>query len=196
VEVARTVERESLNGARQTAPLRATRQLNREPPEDKRMRSRKETLQEAMEEILHELEGPDAELLLESVVAGCAVIAYADDKVAPKERERMLGLIGRFEPLRVFHRGDLIDSFERASLEFEESRADAERKALLVIGQLRGRSRYAAMLMQVCVAIAWSDGRYDERERQAMIRICRSMNLNPDDFGLQGAPPGSRRIKG
>jgi len=151
------------------------------------MPSRNRTLRQSMDEFCHALGGEDSELLLDSVMAGCAIIACADGAVAPEERKRVLGLIRRFEPLRVFGGGDLVDSFEKAASALEHDRGEGERRALTVIGRLRDRPRYAAMLLQACQAIASADGAFGDGERNAMIRICGSLGLDPAGHGLTNA---------
>ena len=148
------------------------------------MRSRKQALKKAIDEFLPEISDADSELLLDSVMAGCAIIAHADGGVAVEERERMMSLIYRFEPLRAFDRATLADSFERATFDFEADRHAGERNALLVVGQLRERRRYAVALLRTCQAIASGDGVIDAQEWQALVRICKSLDLDPVDYDL------------
>ncbi len=148
------------------------------------MPSRRKAVNMAIADFLTELGGADSELLLDGVAAGCAIIAYADGRVTPEEQKRFLGLIRRFEPLRVFGRGDLVESFERATAAFSEDHDEGERLALQLVGRLRDRRRLALTLMKTCKAIALADGDFDIEERRAMIRICGSLGIDPADHGL------------
>ncbi len=157
------------------------------------MPSRKQALKQAIDEFLLEIGDADCELLLESVMAGCAIVAYADGGVAAEERKRMMSLIHRFEPLKAFDRPTLADSFEKATSNFEGDRHAGERNALLVVGRLRGRRRHAVMLLKICQAIASADGFVDPREWHALVRICRSLDLDPADHELLNDPRPSRQ---
>ncbi|MFM9844255.1 MAG: tellurite resistance TerB family protein [Dongiaceae bacterium] len=150
-------------------------------------------MKQAIDEFLHEISDADTELLLESVMAGCAIVAYADGGVAAEERKRMMSLIHRFEPFHVFARATLADSFERATFAFEGDRHAGERNALQVVGRLRKRRRHAVMLLKTCQAIASADGFVDPREWHALVRICRSLDLDPADYELLDDPRPSRQ---
>lgn len=152
------------------------------------MPSRQQALKQAIDEFLQEIGGAETEQLLESVMAGCAVVAYADGKVVAEERERMMSLIHRFEPLRTFDHTLLDYAFETATRGFESDRYEGERKALFVVSRLRRRRRHATMLLKICQAIASADGFVDPREWHALVRLCKSLDLNPAAFDLLDAP--------
>lgn len=148
------------------------------------MPSRRQAQDQAINEFFNELGGAEAELLLDCVIAGCAIVAYADGRVTQEERKRMMGQIRRFEPLRGFGNGDLADSFERATVAFADDHDEGERRALALVGQLRDRRRMASMLLRTCHAIASTDGVIDPEEHQAMIRICWALGLDPANHEL------------
>jgi tellurite resistance protein TerB len=123
--------------------------------------------------------------LMEGVVAGCAMTAYADGWVTDDERRRMLGLIRGFEPVRAYGVDEVAHEFERITERFTEDHALGEAEALQVISRLRGREDHGKLLVQTCCAIADADGGFDAEERQAVIRICETLTLRPADFGLE-----------
>jgi tellurite resistance protein TerB len=53
--------------------------------------------------------------LMEGVVAGCAVVAYADGWVTAEERRRMLGLIRGFEGIDGFHISEVEHQFDEVT---------------------------------------------------------------------------------
>ena len=76
------------------------------------------------------------EHLMEGIVAGCALVAYADGWVTDEERDRMLGLIRGFEPITAFGLHDVETTFEALTRRFAADQEDGERLHLdSVIGR-------------------------------------------------------------
>jgi tellurite resistance protein TerB len=125
--------------------------------------------------------------LMEAVVAGCAVIAYADGWVTVDERRRMLGLIRGFGPIASFTIDEVSFYLEEVTSWFEADHDGAERQALEVVARLRGRPRYPERLVQTCCAIADADGGFDAEERKAALRICEILEVDAAGFELADA---------
>ena len=125
--------------------------------------------------------------LMEGVVAGCAVVAYADGWVTEEEKKRMAGLIHGFTPMRAFGITEVMHAFEETTRRFEADHDEGELHALSVVGALRGRERYPELLVQTCCAIAAADGGFDAEERAAASRVCQALGLDPAEFDLADA---------
>jgi tellurite resistance protein TerB len=149
------------------------------------MPRRQNDLQRSIDEFLAEVSEPDADVILEGVMAACALIAYADGRVAPEEQARMLTVIPRFSTLRFFPQSDMIEAFETATGWFEIAPAEGRRRALSAIGRIRQHERYRLPLLRACHAIAVADQNFDAREREALVSICGALDLDPADFGLR-----------
>lgn len=128
------------------------------------------------------------EHLMEGIVAGCALVAYADGWVTDEERTRMLDLIRGFEPIKAFGIQDVETTFETLTNRFVADQEDGERTALDAVSRVRGAGAYPALLVETCCAIADADGGFDAEERSAAIRICEVLGLDPGMFGLAEAP--------
>lgn len=128
------------------------------------------------------------EHLMEGIVAGCAIVAYADGWVTQDERQRMLGLIRGFEPIADFGLDDVLATFEGLSDRFINDHDQAERESFEAVARLRGAQRYPALLVEACCAIAAADGGFDAEEREAAIRICDVLGLDPAQFNIADAP--------
>lgn len=126
--------------------------------------------------------------LMNGIVAGCAMVAYADGWFTDEERARMIGLISGFEPIATFGLEDVVATFEALSDRFAEDPEEAERDALKAVGHLKGTPRYPALLVETCCAIAAADGGFDAEERRAAMRICAELGLDAADFGIADAP--------
>lgn len=128
------------------------------------------------------------EHLMDGIVAGCALVAYADGWVTDEERDRMLGLLRGFEPIKAFGLRDVETTFEALTNRFVVDQGDGERAALAAVARIKGAGAYPALLVETCCAIADADGGFDAEERDAAIRICEVLGLDPESFGLAEAP--------
>ena len=122
--------------------------------------------------------------IMTAVVAACAIITYADGWVTQVERQRMLGLLYRFDGTTSFGTWDVLAYFNELTDGFNDDHAAGERRAMAVIEQLQGVMPHADNLMRVCCLVAAADGGFDAEEREAAIRICELLLLDPADYDL------------
>ena len=135
-----------------------------------------------------EIKQAENEHLMEGIVAGCALVAYADGWVTDDEHDRMVSLIRGFEPIATFGIDDVLATFETATSRFIADQADGEVAALKAVARIKGAGKYPALLVKTCCAIAAADGGFDAEERKAVIRICKVLGLDPATFDIADAP--------
>jgi tellurite resistance protein TerB len=126
----------------------------------------------------------DEEPLVRGIAAACAVVAYADGWVTPDEHRRMIHRIlssGALEPRRI---DDLTEAFEAVRARFLQFPDTAEAWALDRVIALRDHATLPHLVVTACCAIAAADGGFDAEERRAILRICKLLRVDPDDFGL------------
>lgn len=143
----------------------------------------KKSWNELNDEILH----AENEHLMEGIVAGCAIVAYADGWVTDEEHDRMLSLIRGFEPIATFGLVDVIATFETRTRQFAADQKTGEAAALAAVARVKGAGHYPALLVETCCAIAAADGGFDAEERTAVIRICQVLGLEQTEFGIAEA---------
>ena len=135
-----------------------------------------------------EIKQAENEYLMEGIVAGCALVAYADGWVTDVEHDRMLSLIRGFEPIATFGIDDVSATFETVTSRFIADQADGEAAALKAVARVRGAARYPTLLVKTCCAIAAADGGFDAEERKVVIQICKVLGLDPATFDIADAP--------
>jgi tellurite resistance protein TerB len=121
---------------------------------------------------------------LEGVIAGCAMVAYADGTVTADEKQKMMGFLKNSEVLSVFSVDEVIATFEKFAKQFEFDAAIGEANALQTIGKLRTKENEARLMVRVCCIIGAADGNFDENEKTSVRKICNELRLNPKDFDL------------
>jgi len=139
------------------------------------------------DEINDEIKQAENEHLMEGIVAGCALVAYANGFVTDSEHDRMVGLIRGFEPIATFGIDEVVETFEAATSRFIADPTDGEASALKAVARVKGANKYPALLVKTCCAIAAADGGFDAEERKAVIRICGALGLDPAEFAVEDA---------
>ncbi len=129
--------------------------------------------------LMNEWHAGEADFLLDKVMAGCAIIAFSDGIVSKVERERMLKLIRRFEPLRTYSTEDFEHAFELHCANYAEDHKFGEDEAMANLIQLRGKPKEARLLVQICQDIASADGDFSAAEWRATIRMCAAVGVDP-----------------
>lgn len=122
--------------------------------------------------------------LMEGVVAGCAMVGFANGTVSSAEKQKMMGFLQASEAMKVYDVNQVLDTFGKYSKQFEFDTSIGQAEALKAIGKLRAKTDEARLLVRVCCAIGASDGDFEEAERQVVRTICRELGLNPSDFDL------------
>lgn len=139
-------------------------------------------------ELKEAIAGAEDEHLMEGIVAGCAIVAYADGWVTDAEYNRMLSMIRSLEPIATFGLADVNATFRAWTDQLAADQKSGEAAALKAVARVKRASRYPALLVEACCAIAAADGGFDAEERKAIIRICKVLGLDPDDFEVADAP--------
>ena len=119
--------------------------------------------------------------LLQAIVAGSTMIAYADGVVSADEKQKLLGFVRTSEQLSVFESDKVIESFNQYLTHFDFDATIGAGEALQKIGAFKGKPE-AELIVRVCLAIAKADGNIDAKERQALGQICQSLNLDINNF--------------
>ena len=119
--------------------------------------------------------------LLQAIVAGSTMIAYADGEVSASEKQKLMGYVRNSEQLSVFDTDKVIESFNQYLTRFEFDATIASGQALQKIAVFKGKPE-AHLIVRVCLAIANADGKFDSTEQQALDQICRSLDLDIKTF--------------
>ena len=121
--------------------------------------------------------------LLEAVVAGCALVAYADGDVSSAEKQKMMGYLKTSDQLKVFSSGHVISIFQAYVDKFDFDPTVGTGEVMQAVGKFRGKPQ-AQLVVRVCCAIGAADGDFDKQERAVVRLMCSELGLNPADFNL------------
>lgn len=124
------------------------------------------------------------ETLMETVVAACAAVAYADGWVTPEERRRLLAAIRTSDALAVFPPEDVVQHFDEVIARFEQDDEAAESLVMERIAGLKALRREARHLVAACYAMAAADLQIDGEERALVMRVCELVGIDPAELDL------------
>ncbi|MFG3155586.1 tellurite resistance TerB family protein [Streptomyces sp. NPDC048219] len=117
-------------------------------------------------------------------MAMCALVAAADGRVEPAERQRVEELIVSNEVLQNFPADQLRQRFnqhvDRLLGHFEAGRGEA----LQVIAKAAKKPAEARAVVQTGMVVAGADGVFEPAEQQAVREACTALGLSPAEFGV------------
>lgn len=143
----------------------------------------KTNVTEAREALNNEITKFKSKDLLEAVVAGCAMVAYADGSVSPEEKQKMMGYLRSSDQLKVFAQNDVIKLFQKYVEKFDFDVTIGTGEAMQVINKFRGKPQ-GQLVVRVCCAIGAADGDFDATEKDVVRRMCVELGLAPSSFNL------------
>ena len=144
----------------------------------------KESFESVKAEVLRQVQRQEQEDLFKAVMAGCALIAYADGEFTQAEKARMIKLIKETEHLHVFDTLDAVEEFERISELYYFDYVDGEAHAMRKLTRMRDRAKDAEIIARACAVIATVDGSFSDDEKATLRRICHLMNYAPSDLDV------------
>lgn len=121
---------------------------------------------------------------MDAVVAGCALVAFADGAVDASEKNKMAGYINLSQELKVFDMTVVIERFNHYVNNFEFSPEIGKQEALKAIAKFKSKPEVGRVIIGVCSAIGSADGNFDDQERRVVAEICTVLGLNPSEFSL------------
>ncbi len=121
---------------------------------------------------------------LDAAMAGSALIAMADGHISSEEKQKMIKFIEGHDALSVFTTSDVIKTFQEFLGQLEFDKDIGEAKAYQALGKMKSNTEAARLLMRMIIAIAASDGDFDDSEKAIAVKIAKELGLNPADFEL------------
>ncbi|MFE7860151.1 tellurite resistance TerB family protein [Streptomyces sp. NPDC057403] len=117
-------------------------------------------------------------------MAMCALVAAADGKIDPAERQRVAQLIFSNEVLQNFPAEDLQrrfdDNLNKLTADFDFGKVGV----LQEIAKAKKKPAEARAVIQIGIVIGGADGDFDAAERAVVRDACFALGLAPHEFDL------------
>ncbi len=119
---------------------------------------------------------------MEGTVAVCAYISVVSNGPSSEEKQKMLGFIKNSDELKVFDTNEVVTFFQKLINGFDFDEDIGKGEALKYIVALKNDEGAAQLAIRVGVAVAKSDGVFDENEMTAVKEICLALGFNSSDY--------------
>lgn len=134
------------------------------------------------DKLLTEISKYRNETFMEGVVAAAVLIAAADGQISSEEKQKLFGYVKQADELKAFSTDDVIAVFKKITDAYEFDAAIGKAEALKRVGRLKGKEEQARLVVHVGIAIANSDGNFDDSEKKAVHDLCVELGVPPSDF--------------
>ena len=122
---------------------------------------------------------------LNASMAGSALIAMADGSISSEEKQKMIKFIESHDALSIFSTNDVIKAFQDFVGQIEFDKDIGEAKAYQALGKMKSNAEASRLLIRMIIAIAASDGNFDDTEKKVAIKIAKELAINPSEFELE-----------
>lgn len=121
---------------------------------------------------------------LDALIAACALVAHADGWVTAEERRSASARLHRVDATAVFGVARCLVAFDVMIGQFDQDPKAATERAEALILRLAGNPELARLVVEAACRVAIADGGLDSAERDAILDICRLLNVDPVPFGI------------
>ena len=120
----------------------------------------------------------------EGTVAVCARIAVASDGVSAEEKQKMIGFLRASPELSVFDTNEVIALFEKIVRSYDFDHEIGKGETMKYILALKSKPEQAQLAVRVGIAVAKSDGNFDDQEKANAREIIAALGFQDQEFGL------------
>ncbi|AUH00682.1 tellurite resistance TerB family protein [Pectobacteriaceae bacterium CE70] len=121
---------------------------------------------------------------MQGTVAVCARIAVASDGVSAEEKQKMIGFLQASPELKVFETKEVIEFFNELVTSFNFDYDIGKGETMKYILALKDQPEAAQLAVRVGIAVAKSDGNFDQDEQSAVREIAVALGFTAAEFGL------------
>ncbi|MDR0217899.1 MAG: tellurite resistance TerB family protein [Enterobacteriaceae bacterium] len=144
----------------------------------------KSALNAGREELTNQVGRFKNKKFMEGTVAVCAHVAMASNGVSSEEKQKMVGFIKNSPELKVFDTTEIIEFFNKLVSSYEFDKDIGKGEAMKYIMALKQQPDAAQLALRVGIAVAKSDGDFDQDEKNAALEICNALGFVPAEFDL------------
>lgn len=121
---------------------------------------------------------------MQGTVAVCARIAVTSDGVSSEEKQKMIGFLQTSPELKVFETKEVIAFFNELVTSFGFDYEIGKGETMKYILALKDQPEAAQLALRVGIAVAKSDGNFDQAEQMAVQEIALALGFASAEFGL------------
>lgn len=115
---------------------------------------------------------------LDAAMAASAMVAMADANVSLSEQSAVDSVMENIERLNIFEPGKAVAVHRQFVEAMIANSGDGEHRALTAVSRFKGDSESAKLLVQIARYTALADQELGNRERLAIRRLCRELEID------------------
>lgn len=119
--------------------------------------------------------------LMEAMVGGVALMAFADGELEDSEITAINALLGSTKQLEVFG-NDVNVEFDRLCKKFESGYRMGRLEVMKEISDVKGNKEEAEMVLVICIEVAYADGELEPDEEKELNTIAGKLGLRLADY--------------
>lgn len=122
--------------------------------------------------------------LMQATVAVCARVALADGEISSEEKQKMIGFLQQSPELNAFGTKEVVAFFESLVSTYSFDVQIGKGETMKHILAIKGNPEIAQLAVRVGIAVANSDGNFDDDEKREVREIIAALGLVATDFDL------------
>jgi tellurite resistance protein TerB len=120
---------------------------------------------------------------VEAIVAGAAMVSYADGAASDAEKAKMVAAIQSSDATKKYELASIIRLWEKHAAQLNFSKDIGNQHALNAIRPFKGKPE-AHLLVAIFKVIGEADHALDAPQKAVLVSICTALDLKPADFGI------------
>ncbi|UNP89269.1 tellurite resistance TerB family protein [Aeromonas encheleia] len=142
----------------------------------------KQALMQGRTELTNQVTRFKNKKFMEGTVSVCAYIAMASNGADSSEKQKMMAFVKASDELKVFDSSEVIEFFNKRAASFEFDTDIGKGEAMKYIVALKSDEGAAQLALRVGVAVAKSDGDFNDAEKAAVREICHALGFDPSEY--------------
>lgn len=122
--------------------------------------------------------------VMEAIVAGALLTAAADGTIERAETDKLSKLLQANDLLDAFRGREITKTIAKYENILEADFGIGKKKMLDEIADIAENDDHAQEVLLTMLAIAKSDGEVEPEEHAVIMEVCRTLRLDPKEFGL------------
>lgn len=122
--------------------------------------------------------------VMEAIVAGALLTAAADGTIERAETDKLSKLLNANDLLEAFRGREIAKTITKYENILDADFGIGKKKMLDEIADIADNDDYAQEVLLTMLAISKSDGEIEDEEKAVILEVCRTLRLDPREYGL------------
>lgn len=122
--------------------------------------------------------------VMEAIVAGALLTAAADGTIERAETDKLSKLLNANDLLEAFRGREIAKTIAKYENILDADFGIGKKKMLDEIADIADNDDHAQEVLLTMLAISKADGEMEDEEKTVILEVCRTLRLDPREYGL------------